>query len=374
MTEPTKPVGAFVLGASGYVGGELLRWIAVHPEMELAAAFSASRAGTPIADRFPNLAGPFAERVFASAEEWPEWFWRAPGQWSRVVAFSAAPHTESAPRIAGMLAAAEGAGVAVPVVDLSADFRHPEAERYREIYGVPHPAARLLPDFRCGIPELHGERHGFADLGDRDAERPGKIAHPGCFATAVALAAAPFLRAGIAGAEVHASAVTGSTGAGGTPKETTHHPVRHANLFAYKPLTHRHAPEMESLLSEPGGAEVRVRFVPHSGPFARGIHATVFLTAEAAVDDEAAAARLRDFYRDSPLVRVAAPGATPRLKDIAGSAFAEVGAAAAGETIAAFCALDNLGKGAATGGMQWMNRILGLPEQTGLDLPGALWT
>ena len=356
--------GVLVLGASGYVGGELLRWIALHPRLDLLAAVSGSHAGREIAASFPNLGGAFPGGRFRAAAELPGMLREAADRGDPVGAFSAAPHTESAPRVARLLEAAEAVGLQVPVVDLSADFRHPDAEQYREIYGVPHPEPGLLDSFRCGIPELDREAE-FPDFGAR-------IAHPGCFATAVALAAAPFFRAGLVGPEVHAAAVTGSTGSGGSPKPTTHHPVRHANLFAYKPLAHRHAPEMEALLGPTGGGEsARVRFVPHSGPFARGIHATVFLQVTGAADAEAAAQDcLAEFYREAPLVRVTR---TPRVKDLAGSAAAEVGAAAAEGALVAFGTLDNLGKGAATGGIQWMNRILGLPEETGLDLPGALW-
>lgn len=355
----------FVLGASGYVGGELLRWIAVHPRLDLAAAVSGSHAGAEIGASFPNLAGAFAGRRFREAAVLPDLLREASDRGAPVAAFSAAPHTESAPRVAALLEAAEAVGLPVPVVDLSADFRHRDPERYREIYGIPHPEPGLLDTFRCGIPELEPEA-AFPDFGGRAP----RIAHPGCFATAVALAAAPLFRAGLVGPEVHAAAVTGSTGSGGTPKATTHHPVRHANLFAYKPLAHRHAPEMEALLGPAGGAPAQVRFVPHSGPFARGIHATVFLQPAAPGAEAEAEDCLAAFYRETPLVRVTR---TPRVKDLAGGAAAEVGAAAAEGALAAFGTLDNLGKGAATGGLQWLNRILGLPEATGLDLPGALW-
>lgn len=365
-----ESAAVFVLGASGYVGGELLRWIAVHPRLDLAAAISGSHAGEPIGDSFPNLARVFAGRNFREArfrEEaaLPELLREAADRGAPVAAFSAAPHTESAPRVAALLEAADRAGASLPVVDLSADFRHSDPEQYRAIYGVPHPEPALLDSFRCGIPELEPGA-AFLDFGGR----PPRLAHPGCFATAVALAAAPLFRAGLVGPEVHAAAITGSTGSGGTPKATTHHPVRHANLFAYKPLAHRHAPEMETLLGASGGEPARVRFVPHSGPFARGIHATVFLQPTAPGAEAEAEERLTEFYREAPLVRVTQ---TPRVKDLAGSAAAEVGVAVAEGALAAFGTLDNLGKGAATGGIQWLNRILGLPEATGLDLPGALW-
>ena len=355
------PVGGLVLGASGYVAGELLRWIAGHPEMRLAGAVSASHAGLPIADSFPNLAATFAGETFTAPGDLPRTLERAAGEHSGLAAFSAAPHKASAPQVAALLAEAERIGCDLPVVDLSADFRHLDPARYREIYGIPHPAPDLLAAFTCGLPELTEHDGGGG---------PGRVAHPGCFATAAALAAAPLRRAGLVEPDLHVSAVTGSTGSGGMPKETTHHPLRHANLFAYKPLRHRHAPEMEDLLAAPGEPAARVRFVPHSGPFARGIHATVFAKSRSPVTDDDLDGLFRDFYAGAPLVRVAS---APRLKETVGSATTVVGAATDGETVVAFAALDNLGKGAASGGVQWMNRLLGFPEETGLTVPAPAW-
>ena len=127
---------------------------------------------------------------------------------------------------------------------------------------------------------------------------------------------------------------------------------------------------MEDLLRPPGGERPRVRFVPHSGPFARGIHATVFATPVTPMDDEELGAIYAAYYDNAPLVRV---DGAPRLKDTVGSAAAVVGARTDGETVVAFAVLDNLGKGAASGGVQWMNRLLGLPEETGLDAPSPGW-
>ena len=355
------PVGALVLGASGYVAGELLRWVAGHPEIQLAAAVSASHAGLPIAESFPNLAAALGDATFVAPAELPRSLERAAGEHSGLAAFSAAPHKASAPQVAALIEAADAVGCELPVVDLSADFRHSDPARYQAIYGIPHPAPDLLREFTCGLTELTGDDSGAG---------PGRVAHPGCFATAAALAAAPLRRAGLVEPDLHVSAVTGSTGSGGMPKETTHHPLRHANLFAYKPLRHRHAPEMEDLLAAPGEPAARVRFVPHSGPFARGIHATVFARSRSPLSDEDLDEVFRDFYAGAPLVRVAS---APRLKETVGSATTVVGAATDGETVVAFAALDNLGKGAASGGVQWMNRLLGFPEETGLTVPTPAW-
>ncbi len=351
---PAPSVLAVVLGASGYVAGEMLRWIALHPGIGLGAAVSSSHAGGALADSFPNLGAAFPVERFLAPGELAGWLRNASGEAERVVAFSAAPHTRSAPQIRDLLEMTERLGLRVPVVDLSADFRHRDPEVYKAIYGVPHPAPELLSGFVCGLPER---------ISGTPSER---IAHPGCFATAVALAAWPLRRAGVIGPEIQVAAITGSTGSGGAPKPTTHHPERHANLFAYKPLAHRHAPEMENLIGD-AREPVRVRFVPHSGPFARGIHATLFAERRDGADVEATLAAC---YRDQPLIRVTG---APKLKEVVGSASTVVGGCAEGNTAVAFAALDNLGKGAASGGMQWMNRILGLPDETGLTAPAASW-
>jgi N-acetyl-gamma-glutamyl-phosphate reductase len=355
------PTGILVLGASGYVAGELLRWIAGHPGMRLAGAVSASHAGRPIAEPFPNLAAAFRDRTFVAPGDVRATIEKAAGEHSGLAAFSAAPHKASAPQVADLVEAADEVGCELPVVDLSADFRHPDPARYEAIYGIPHPAPDLLEEFTCGLPELTRDDAGAGT---------GRIAHPGCFATAVALAAAPLRRAGLVEPDLHVSAVTGSTGSGGMPKETTHHPVRHANLFAYKALRHRHAPEMEDLLAVPREVPARVRFVPHSGPFARGILATVFAKSRSPLTDDDLDGVFRDFYAGAPLVRIAS---APRLKETVGSADAVAGATTDGETVVAFAALDNLGKGAASGGVQWMNRLLGFPEDTGLTVPAPAW-
>lgn len=359
MSPAVSPVGVIVLGASGYVGGELLRWIAGHPAMELLGAISKSHSGSPIIAAFPHLALAFPEDQFRSPEEIPALLRRGEGAFARIACLSAAPHTASAPQIAALLEEAEAAGIEIPVVDLSADFRHADPDTFERIYGVSHPTPDLLPTFRSGLPELtfHDEP------GDR-------IGHPGCFATAAALAAAPLCRTGRVSREIHIAAITGSTGSGGKPKPTTHHPQRHANLYTYKALSHRHTPEMEDMLTPPGGLRPRVRFVPHSGPFARGIHATVFATPASPMTGDELGALYQDFYAAAPLVRVSE---SPRLKEAVGSATAIVGARTDGETVVAFSVIDNLGKGAASGGVQWMNRVLDLPDDAGLTTPPPGW-
>lgn len=349
-------IAAVVLGATGYVGGELLRLLSAHPAFDVAAAVSDSRKGQPIAATYPNLAAAFPGRTFAGHNDWLEDIEAG----SRLALFSAAPHGASAALIAGTLDAAASRDLEVHVVDSSADFRYASAADYEAVYGSAHGAPDLLSAFHCAVPE-HLEEIPTPHVG-----------HPGCFATAVTLATVPLVAAGLCDAEVFVSATTGSTGSGRSPQPGTHHPERHSNLYAYKPLGHRHAPEIAALTEAATGHRTQVRFVPHSGPFARGIHATVHARAVRSVDE----AELRDAftaaYADAPFVEVVA--GTPRLKSVVASNRCQLGVATDGDSIAVMSVIDNLVKGAAGGAVQWMNRLWGLPETTGLTAAAPGWT
>jgi N-acetyl-gamma-glutamyl-phosphate reductase common form len=344
-----------VLGGSGYVAGEMLRLVAAHPSLELAAAVSTSQAGEPIAAAFNHLAPVYADVPFVSLDAAAERLAERP-HW---VVLSAAPHGASAEIVGSLIERAAATDVELTVVDASADFRFADASAYAAVYGHSHGAPALQPQFRCAVPE------------HLDAIDTPHAAHPGCFATAMLLAIVPLVEAGFSTESFCVSAVTGSTGAGRSLRETTHHPVRQGNLFAYQPLAHRHAPEVEALTLAATGKAIRLKFVPHSGPFARGIHATVFATAAASVTAAAVEEALAEFYRGSPFVRV--ESTPPRMKDVVASNYAALSASVDGDTIVVCSVLDNLLKGAAGGSIQWVNRLLGRPETEGLATPAAGW-
>jgi N-acetyl-gamma-glutamyl-phosphate reductase len=350
----TLPVA--VLGATGYVAGELLRLVHAHPHLELIAAVSESRAGTPIGEVFGHLAPAYPDGRFTAPEDLPRLLDVVP----RMAAFSAAPHGASARLIDDLLGAAERADTELRLVDVSADFRFRSPEAYRAVYRHDHGAPHRLDEFVCALPEHH------------DAVPQAHVAHPGCFATAMLLAIVPLLDAGLVEPELYVSGITGSTGSGNKPIETTHHPVRHSNLYAYGALGHRHAPEVVAIAESATGVSAGLRFVPHSGPFARGIHVTVQARLARSADADEVRSVLAACYADAPFVTVV-PG-TPRLKDVVGSNYAMLGAAADGDTLAIFSVIDNLVKGAAGGAVQWMNRLLGLAETTGLTAPAQGWT
>ncbi len=350
----TYPV--IVLGGSGYVAGEMLRLVAAHPNLTLGAAVSTSQGGETIASVFAHLAPVYGNTTFVTLETTLEKIGQAP-HW---LVLSAAPHGASASLVATLLAAASQAGVQLTVVDASADYRFRDLDLYAKVYGHAHPEPALNAEFACAVPEQAAP----------ETVRP-HAAHPGCFATAMLLAIVPLVAADLAEPEFFVSAVTGSTGAGRTPRETTHHPVRQSNLFAYQALVHRHAPEVTALAGEATGRDINLHFVPHSGSFARGIHATVFARPRAGVKLSDVLDATREYYRASPFVQVL--DAPPRVKDVAASNFAALNAKMDADSIVMLSVIDNLLKGAAGGSVQWANRLLDLPENAGLLQPAAAW-
>lgn len=349
-------IPAVVLGASGYVGAELLRLIAGHPHLALAAAVSDSCAGREIGHVFGHLRQTLAGEEFTAHGQWLERL--EPG--SELALFSAAPHGASAAVIATALEAAERRDITVHVVDSSADFRYAQSADYEQVYGTAHGAPELLSRFACAVPE-----HA------KDIKLP-HIGHPGCFATAALLAAVPLLGSGLTDAEIFISGITGSTGSGKLPQTGTHHPERNSNLYAYKPLQHRHAPEIAALSKIASGRETRVNFVPHSGPFARGIHVTLQARARTSVTEAQLFDAFNHAYKDAPFVELV--DGTPRLKSVVASNMCHIGLATDGETVVVMGVIDNLVKGAAGGAVQWMNRLWALPETAGLTAAAPGWT
>ncbi|HEX6994844.1 MAG TPA: N-acetyl-gamma-glutamyl-phosphate reductase [Gammaproteobacteria bacterium] len=344
-----------LLGGSGYVAGEFLRLVAQHPELELGSAISTSQAGEPIAAAFPHLAGAYPDQRFVSLDAAIERL----GDVEHWVLLSAAPHGASADVVARLLDAADAAGVRLTAVDASADFRFADAALYAKVYGHPHAASARLAEFTCALPEHV-----------KTIETP-HAAHPGCFATSMLLGIVPLVAADLVEGQFFVSAITGSTGAGRTPKDTTHHPMRHNNLFGYQALRHRHAPEVRALVEAVAGRPIRLDFVPHSGPFARGIYTTMFTRLQGGATAADAREALEAYYRGAPFVRVTAE--PPRLKDIVASNYAALSVTADGDTLVVHAAIDNLIKGAAGGSIQWVNRLLGLPETMGLTAPTPGW-
>jgi len=349
---PHRRIPALVLGGSGYVAGETIRLLLSHPEFEIGLVTSGSHAGKRIDDAFPHLTGPIGSQTFGSPQQ-AESYFKAN---KRIAVFAALPHGEGA-AIVGPMAALSGKDA--HIVDMSADFRFSDPKAYHDVYGAPHRAPGALKLFHCGLPDI-------------DQGLPSKhISHPGCFVTATTLACAPLVDRDLANGSFYVSAITGSTGSGATPKPTTHHPTRNGAVWAYEPLRHRHGPEIAMLLRRMSTEPVSVAFIPHSGPFSRGIHATVFTRLRRAATVATLVDVYADFYRQSPFVRVSEK--MPSLREVAGTNRCHIGIAVEGLDVAITSVIDNLVKGAAGGAVQWMNRQFELDESAGLEMPGVGW-
>jgi N-acetyl-gamma-glutamyl-phosphate reductase len=317
---PGRDLRVAVIGAAGYVGGETLRLLHQHPRVGSIAAVSRSQPGKPLAQVHPALAH-VAAATFVDRFDGAD------------VVFFALGHGESTRELPGWLAGGDPI-----VVDLAQDFRLDPAW----VYAL------------CDPP-------GLAIAGKR------RIAAPGCFATATQLALYPIATRL---AEVPSCyAITGSSGAGAAPKRTTHHPVRAHNLFAYGLEGHRHEAEIAAQLTRWAGRPSSCVLLPHSGPFVRGIHATIRARVAEPLADPLAL--YREAYAGRPFVRVT--DAPPELSAVVGTNFAHVHAVArdGGREVIATCVIDNLVKGAAGQAIQAMNLALGFPETEGLAFPGV---
>lgn len=334
-----------VVGAAGYVGGELLRILLQHPDVTEVVATSRSQAGRPVAEVHPGLAA-LTEARFAG---------HTPAEAARAqdVVFMALEHGESARLAAEVFEAGPGL-----VVDLAADFRIRDLRLYERYYGA-HPAAEFVTRFEYALADVRGAKlHGASAL-----------AAPGCFATAAQLALYPLARAGVIGIPA-LFGVTGSSGAGVHPRPTTHHPARANNLFAYSVLQHRHEAEVQQAWRAWTGVPgANARLMTHSGPFVRGIHLTLHSTVPPAVA-AVIAERYTAAYAGRPFVRMTA--APPELTHAVGTNMALIHAAGDATTgeVQVMVVLDNLIKGAGGQAVQAMNLALGLDESAGLRMAG----
>lgn len=328
-----------ILGASGYVGGELLRLMAAHPELAGTRLFGDSKAGQALGTVHPHLAAAYPDAVVEKFDD---------GALDGVdLVFAALPHGHSQKVAATIL------DRGIPFVDLGADFRLEEAASYERWYGHAHQAPELLGEFVYGIPELN-----------RDAIRDAHaVAAAGCYATAAILALKPLIDAGLIKPEtVIVDAASGVSGAGREAKEATGFCTVTESLSAYGLLNHRHTAEMEMALG------TTVLFTPHLAPMSRGILATCYGEAVGSGDP---LETLHHAYSGEPFVHVAAD--PPATKWVSGSNGVRITARNDARTgrVLAISAIDNLGKGAAGQMIQCANLMLGLDESAGLTSIGV---
>jgi N-acetyl-gamma-glutamyl-phosphate reductase len=336
-----------VAGASGYAGGELLRLIAGHPDLELGPVTAGASAGTPVTDVHPHLMA-LAGRVFDPAG--PQ------ALASADLVFLALPPEESA-------AAAASLPAGVAVVDLSASFRLADPHAWAAYYGTGH-AGR----WTYGLPELPGARDGISSA--------RRVASPGCYATAAILALAPLAAAGLVETQdCVIVAASGTSGAGRAPSAALLGTEVMGAVSAYKAGgAHRHIPEIEQTLREVAGGQPAICFTPTLAPMPRGILATC--TARLAgpqTGTQALRDALAGAYKAEPFVHVLPEGRWPTTAATVGSNAVHLQAAAdahAGRAVV-IAALDNLVKGAAGQAIQAANLMLGLPETAGLTAHGV---
>jgi N-acetyl-gamma-glutamyl-phosphate reductase len=360
----TTRIRVAVLGATGYVGGELLRLLAGHGGAQVTLATSVRHAGRRAAEVFPAL-GPAGDLPLTALAVDADDRQGLADSARRVreaadVVLSALPHARSAAVLGAMAAAG------LRVIDLSADFRLPDPELYARVYGAAHPHPELAARAVYGLVELQRERIAKADL----------VAVPGCYPTATLLALAPLLTGGFAdvGAGVVADCKSGVSGSGREVKTDSLFCEVAGGVRPYAVGVHRHQAEMACHAESLGGRAVEVFFTPQVVPMARGILACVYarLAEGRNADPEALRAHYADVYAGSPFVEVLPAGTWPQTRWVTGTNRAALGVTVTPSgQVAALCAIDNLVKGAAGQAVQCFNLMLGLPEATGLPLVGG---
>jgi len=342
-----------VVAASGYIGGELLRLLLQHPQVEISEATSRKYACEYVFRVHPNLRG-MTELKFSSLD---------PSKLiaSSDVVFAALPHGESV-KIVPQLADA-----GLKVIDLSADFRLNDKGQYPNWYGYDHPRPDLLGKFVFAIPEINREQVKGARL----------VSSPGCMAITAILALAPLLKEkslGIDRDHIVVDAKVGSSGAGGKPSLSTHFSERFSVVRPYKPAGHRHSAEVEQVLAAMAGEQVKVSMSAHAVNMVRGILITSHLFTSNAIKPLDVWKAYRSMYTGSYFVRLVrdkqGPFRLPDPKLVVGSNFCDIGFEIEERTgrLVALSATDNLIKGAAGNAIQSMNLMLGFDEKTGIAM------
>lgn len=336
-----------IAGATGYIGAELMRICSTHPNLEIAWVTSESRVGARVVDEFPNLLG-YVRDEFRQYEH------ELLGEVD--AAFMCLPHGGAMDTIK----AAVDKYPNTKLVDLSGDFRSPALDKWEQYYKTRHTAREYQSRFMYGATEFHRQRIAGAQY----------VSNPGCFATSINLLLAPFAKHGELVGDVSICGITGSSGAGNKPSQTTHHPERGQNVRAYKVLEHQHmvecVPFLESLHKD---NDFDLLFVPQSGPFVRGIFTTAFIP----LNNNKSLATINEIvkqaYAGETFVHVVE--GTPELRLVQNTNMAHLTYRAQGDMLVGMCAIDNLVKGGSGQAVQNLNLMLGLDESTGLMHPAG---
>lgn len=331
-----------IVGGTGYTGVELLRILATHPGVELAAITSRKETGVLVADLFPSLrkrvALKFSDPAAAQLEKCD-------------VVFFATPNGVAMEQTPALLKAG------ARVIDIAADFRIKDITEWQEWYGMTHTCPEVVAEAVYGLPEVNRNLIKKARV----------VANPGCYPTSVQLGFLPLVEAGVVDIEhLIADAKSGVSGAG--RKAEIHNLFSEAsdNFKAYGVPGHRHLPEIVQGLSRAAGKKVGLTFVPHLTPAIRGIHATLYARLTKEVDVQALYERR---YAAEPFVDVLPPGSHPDTRSVRGANVCRIAVHRPGgrDTVVVLSVIDNLVKGAAGQAVQNMNLMFGLSEATGIE-------
>ena len=334
-----------IFGSSGYAGGELIRLVDGHPDLEIAYLGAHSSAGRNLGAVHPHLRG--GERLLESND--------ASAAPAVDLAFLALPHGSSAEPAMTLLER----GVAV--VDIGSDFRLDTAERYLSAYGVEHPYPEQLGHWVYGLPEMNRDAISGTD----------RVAMAGCYPTSAILPLAPVLGAGLVEPTgIIVDSMSGVSGAGRGVHPNLHFGAVEESVKAYTVLAHRHQPEMERALDQVADAPTQLIFTPHLVPMQRGILSTVYARGVPGTTLEGVVAALEAAYGQEPFVSLVE--GSPETKWVTGSNRALISAHFDGRTgtVVLISAIDNLIKGAAGQAVQVANLMLGVDETAGLPMEG----
>ncbi len=341
---------AAIIGGSGYAGGELVRLLLQHPNVELTQVTSERQAGKFVKATHPHLREVTNLKFIASADLQPS-----------DLLFLALPHGVSMEKLPAVR------DLAPIVIDLSSDFRLSNPDDYVTWYSHEHTDLDALGRFVYGMPELHREEIRTADW----------IASPGCMSTTSILGLYPLYRAGVVDTALPAvvEAKTGSSGSGGSPSLASHHSERSGVIRSFKPTGHRHSAEIMQELTF-NGVTPQISFSATSIEAVRGILATSHVFLNEDLDDKALRKIYREAYKDEPFMRLVKENTGvhryPEPKLLSGSNWCDVGFERDPHSrrVVVMAATDNLMKGAAGQAVQAMNIRLGLAERSGLEFPG----
>jgi len=342
-----------IIGGSGYVGGELLRLLLLHPHVDVTMVTSRQSAGEYIFNIHPNLRGltqlKFVQQNISELQE------------SCDLIFTATPHGGSVDLVPKLLEAG------LKVIDMSADFRLKNPNGYETYYGWKHTNFELLNEAVYGLPELHREEIKNAKI----------VACPGCMATSAILGLAPLVKSGLVDVDkIIVDLKVGSSGGGSKPTSTAHHPERFGGVRPYQVTGHRHIAEVEQELSIFSDQPVKIGFTPHAVNMVRGILATIYTYPKQSITNKDLWKAFRGMYGTEPFIRLVkyqkGQFQLPDPKFTLGTNFCDIGFEIDEHTnrLLVFSAIDNMCKGASGQGVQCLNLLMGIDETTGLKSTG----